>query len=293
MTKMGSRQYLHQTQESGFQDIFSDPLGYIQVEHNVFEEQRNLIEDYIPISGGMRVLDAGCGTGEWTRRLARKVGPNGKVKGVDLSPEMIRAARHRTPNANIEYYEGDVCEVDVGDDSFDATFASGLMMFVRDPKKCLAELRRLTRQGGWIILTGDEDLDAWIPYPFKVELWWEFKRLMKTKLDKKSKQHKHFRFDQYFARSYFKVLREAGLKDIQVKSYPFLHVGDPTEELRSWLQLNLNAGLEIIGGEEIRDTDRKKIKTIVAISNEVDEFLREDEIVWQKQEYVCFGRVQK
>jgi demethylmenaquinone methyltransferase/2-methoxy-6-polyprenyl-1,4-benzoquinol methylase len=57
---------------------------------------------------GGRALDLACGTGTLTRDLAKKVGPEGYVLGVDFSREMLRAAR---PASNVEYRLGDATDL--------------------------------------------------------------------------------------------------------------------------------------------------------------------------------------
>ena len=57
------------------------------------------------LRAGERALDLACGTGSLTRDLAKRVGPEGYVLGVDLSKEMLRVAQRR-PSPNIEYRLG-------------------------------------------------------------------------------------------------------------------------------------------------------------------------------------------
>ena len=73
---------------------------------------------------GDRALDLACGTGSLTRDLAKKVGPEGYVLGVDFSGEMLRAAKSMP---NVEYRLGDATDLGgVPSDSFDAaTIAYG------------------------------------------------------------------------------------------------------------------------------------------------------------------------
>src|ERR671917_931802 len=73
---------------------------------------------------GERALDLACGTGSLTRDLAKRVGPDGYVLGVDFSREMLRVAQER-PAPNIEYRLGDATNLEgVEEDSFDtATIA--------------------------------------------------------------------------------------------------------------------------------------------------------------------------
>jgi demethylmenaquinone methyltransferase/2-methoxy-6-polyprenyl-1,4-benzoquinol methylase len=78
------------------------------------------------LRAGGRALDLACGTGSLTRDLARKVGKEGYVLGVDFSREMLRAAKKR-PMPGVEYRLGDATNlIGVESDSFDAaTIAYG------------------------------------------------------------------------------------------------------------------------------------------------------------------------
>src|SRR5215211_7774723 len=73
---------------------------------------------------GGRALDLACGTGTLTRDIAKRVGPEGYVLGVDFSREMLRAAR---PQPNVEYRFGDATDLQgVPSGAFDAaTIAYG------------------------------------------------------------------------------------------------------------------------------------------------------------------------
>ena len=75
---------------------------------------------------GGQALDLACGTGSLTRDLAKRVGPEGYVLGVDFSKEMLKAAEKR-PASNIEYRLGDATNLEgVETGSFDAaTIAYG------------------------------------------------------------------------------------------------------------------------------------------------------------------------
>ncbi len=67
---------------------------------------------------GGRALDLACGTGSLTRDLAKRVGPEGYVLGIDFSKEMVGAAKKR-PMSNVEYVLGDATDLQgVEDGSF-------------------------------------------------------------------------------------------------------------------------------------------------------------------------------
>jgi len=97
---------------------------------------------------GARVLDLACGTGSLSRELARAVGPDGYVLGIDFSPEMLRIARRRM-YANLEYRLGDATDLkEVESRSFDvATIAYGARN-IPDLAALFSEMRRCLKPGG-------------------------------------------------------------------------------------------------------------------------------------------------
>lgn len=104
-----------------------------------------------PPRGGT-ALDVCCGTGDLARLLARRVGPAGRVIGVDFSAEMLTVARRRAADEGL----GNVCRFVLGDAealalpdaAFDAvTIGYGIRNVVH-PERALAEFRRVLRPGG-------------------------------------------------------------------------------------------------------------------------------------------------
>jgi SAM-dependent methyltransferase len=100
---------------------------------------------------GMRVLDVGCGPGSITVGLAKTVGPQGEVVGVDMEPSqvaMARIAAEREQLANARFEVASIYALPFTDASFDAIFAHAVLEHLARPEAGLAELRRLLRTGG-------------------------------------------------------------------------------------------------------------------------------------------------
>jgi demethylmenaquinone methyltransferase/2-methoxy-6-polyprenyl-1,4-benzoquinol methylase len=96
-------------------------------------------------SGGA-ALDVACGSGKLTAELARLAAPNGRVLGLDFSPQMLEVARREHPG--IEFFEGDALNLPFDDVSFDAsTIAFGLRNLA-DPIRGLREMVRVIKPGG-------------------------------------------------------------------------------------------------------------------------------------------------
>lgn len=109
---------------------------------------------------GSRVLEVGCGTGVVARDLAVRVGPRGRVTGIDPSVVLIREARRLARAGRLArrltFEVMDGAALEFPDGSFDATLAVTVLLHVAEPLRVLREMVRVTRPGG---LVGVQDQD--------------------------------------------------------------------------------------------------------------------------------------
>ncbi|KQC35055.1 class I SAM-dependent methyltransferase [Frankia sp. ACN1ag] len=103
--------------------------------------------DAIGDVAGLDVLDAGCGEGYLSRRLA---GAGAQAVGVDICPELVIAARERAAADGLEisYEVADAASLPLGDASVDVIVANHLLNDLRDPAPAVAEFARVLRPGG-------------------------------------------------------------------------------------------------------------------------------------------------
>lgn len=106
------------------------------------------------------VLDAACGTGRYSRYLVDR---GHDVIGVDRSVEMLKKARGKIPEA--EFHEGELTDLPLEDDSVDAAVCALAFVHLDEIHDVLAELGRVVRSGGRIILSD--------VHPFIVMLGWQ------------------------------------------------------------------------------------------------------------------------
>ena len=102
------------------------------------------------LANGMKVLDIGSGAGDVAMAAAELVGPEGRVVGVDVNPEILETARARVAQAgqhNAEFVAGDVHTLDLGND-FDALIGRFVLMYMADPVETLKHLATCVRPGG-------------------------------------------------------------------------------------------------------------------------------------------------
>ena len=109
------------------------------------------IMDHVGVSAGERVVDIGCGAGQTTLALARAVGPEGQVMGVDISPTMLAEARRAGGDSglgNVSFAEGDAQTYPFPPDHLDLAFSRFGVMFFADPTAAFANIGAGLRPGG-------------------------------------------------------------------------------------------------------------------------------------------------
>ena len=107
--------------------------------------------DGLGIGRGERVLDLGCGTGQTSLELARRVGPNGHVTAVDISAPMLGRARDRARAAgatNVTFVPADVQTHRFEPGTADVAFSRFGIMFFADPPAAFTNLHGALRPGG-------------------------------------------------------------------------------------------------------------------------------------------------
>lgn len=125
--------------------------------------QRSLTLAAMALCPGERVLDVGVGPGLLAHDMAKIVGAEGFVAGIDLSEPMLAMARERCREQDwIDFRVADATALPFEDASFDAAVSTQVYEYVPDMAKALAEAARVLRPGGRLfILDTDWDTAVW------------------------------------------------------------------------------------------------------------------------------------
>ena len=158
------------------------------------------------LRAGMRVLELGCGTGYFTRELARS---EAEIVAVDLSPELLEIAKAHSSTPNVHYEIQNACALRCADAVFDSVVGSSVLHHL-DIKKALPEIYRVLKQDGRIYFTEPNMLNPQIAIQKNVP-W------VKRKLGDSPDETAFFRWPLR------RLLEQTGFHDVQVDPFDFLH----------------------------------------------------------------------
>jgi arsenite methyltransferase len=124
---------------------------------------------------GELVVDVGCGAGFDSLIAAKKVAPNGRVIGVDMTPSMLEKARRAVEEAqlkNVEFREGYAEALPVDEGWADVVISNGVLNLMPDKTAALEEVSRVLRPGGRLQI-GDILVQKAVPESAKrkIDLW--------------------------------------------------------------------------------------------------------------------------
>jgi SAM-dependent methyltransferase len=196
--------------------------GRYPIEHRAGEIERLRIQgdgmapdtltmlDRIGVAPGWRCLDIGCGPRGITDLLSERVGPGGRVVGLDMDEQHLAHARAHAP-ANVEFRRGDAFGSDLPAASFDLVHMRFVASTAGDPERLIREAMRLARVGGVVALQEPDGstLNCDPPHPA-----WD--RLKAAVLG----AFAGVGADLTLARRLYGLVRQAGLEDVQYR--PFL-----------------------------------------------------------------------
>ncbi len=128
---------------------------------------RRVMEATAP-RAGERVIDVGCGCGDTTLELARRIAPGGAVVGVDISAPMLARAKARAgSHQGVTFQHGDAQVHEFAKAAYDLVFSRFGVMFFNDPVTAFRNLRAALKPGGRIafVCWPPAKENAWVRIP--------------------------------------------------------------------------------------------------------------------------------
>jgi ubiquinone/menaquinone biosynthesis C-methylase UbiE len=209
-------------------------LGYRQAEQERLQQQAQQLAhesswlfDQIPVTRGARVVEIGCGPHGCLDLLSERVGPTGRVVGVERSAEAVALARTLISQRNlrnVNVLEADARSTGLPRASFDVVTSRLVLVNVPQPEQIVAEAAALVRTGGWVAFH-EADYVSHVCDPPSTA-WTRLVELLQTYSAMNG-------IDPLIGRTLPRLLREAGLTDIRVN--PIIHVYPPDHGRRNLL----------------------------------------------------------
>jgi ubiquinone/menaquinone biosynthesis C-methylase UbiE len=119
-----------------------------------FQYTQHLTISVMSFRKDSKVLDVGCGTGFAVLQLAALVS-EGRVCGIDISPNMIQQARMKVPpelSPRVEFREGSSAKIPYPDEFFDNLLCTNSFHHYPDPLLALGEMQRVLKPGGQLVI---------------------------------------------------------------------------------------------------------------------------------------------
>jgi SAM-dependent methyltransferase len=174
------------------------------------------------VGPGWRCVDLGCGPGGITGMLADKVGPNGRVVGVDADPVFLEHARREARSAslgNVEFISGDAYDTGLAGGAYDLVHVRFVASTAGEPERLFREAARIARPGGCVAFQ-EPDISTLRCFPAHPA--WDRLR------DAIAEAFARVGGDVKLGQRLYHLARRAGLEDVQYR--PFLvgvRSGDP------------------------------------------------------------------
>jgi ubiquinone/menaquinone biosynthesis C-methylase UbiE len=174
--------------------------------YSLIQQVKRQMLDVCPVGERDQVLDVGCGLGHEVRRLAQRVGPQGRVVGIDANSAMITEAHRRVAGVSlpIAFAVGDACHVGFPDNTFDLCRTERVLRYLDRPETALEELVRLARPGG-SVLAFDFDSDQTVVDAPDPALARRIAELLDAAVP-----------SPWIGRQLFGLFQRAGLRDVRV-----------------------------------------------------------------------------
>ena len=164
---------------------------------------------------GMRVLDAGCGTGEALAWFAAEVGAQGAVVGMDLAAAHVAAAQSLARRCRALAIQADLLRAPLARESFDLAWSVNVVNHLRDPVAGVAAMAALLRPGGRIALGQSS---------FLPDMYFAWDARLERLVNEAVRQYYRDRYrlderDLAAVRATVGLLRRAGLKNVRSRTF--------------------------------------------------------------------------
>lgn len=202
---------------------------------------------------GLSVLDAGCGTGAITAGIAKAVGPNGRVVGIDRDDVLLEIARtEHSMLPNLRFQCSDVTTFSA-DAEFDIVTAARTLQWIADPALALSQMKQAAKSLGLlVVLDYNHSCNEWEPDPPA-----EFKSFYNAFLAWRETNG----WDNEMANHLPDLFRSAGLTDVRTSGQDeVVERGDPefAGQAALWVEVIETLGRQLVTAGFITESQSRQ-----------------------------------
>ncbi|GAC1566361.1 MAG: hypothetical protein NVS3B14_08020 [Ktedonobacteraceae bacterium] len=200
-------------------------------------EREQMILD-LQLKKGSYVVDAGCGPGLWTALLARAIGPQGRITGVDISPAALVTAQQRSQGQwyqrQVQYKQGLLEQLPVQPGSAHVIFSANVSQYLPDPADTFSAMGQYLFRGGRLVI---KDIDFGAMRFHNIDPILQARVLQAREQWERMRVNEGYAFeDSWVGSKLAGYLREAGFVEVEEKSYSIVRRYPLCEDFRFYLQ---------------------------------------------------------
>lgn len=207
--------------------LMEDPREAARLENKV--DPQAWVQKYLAhrVQAGAEVLCVGCGPGVILSAVTA-LDPSTRGTGIDISSDRVREAIERNQgNSRVEFLCGDAQAMQFPSGRFDAVYTRMLLQYLREKEKAVAEMVRVCRPGGTVLL---QDLDG--------QLVWHYPEdpVLQRGIEKVLGALAATGFDPFVGRKLYWLAHRAGLQklDVQAESYHLIAGAAEQRIFKQW-----------------------------------------------------------
>src|SRR5467141_5143876 len=245
--------------------IMEDPREAMRLEAKV--DPKAWVRKYLAhrVPPGAEILSVGCGPGVILREVCA-IDSSITGTGIDISAERVQEAIRKNPaNSRVKLLRGDAHAMQFPSDSFDLVYSRMLFEYLHDKQQAAAEMVRVCRPGGSVLL---QDLDG--------QLLWNYPEdpVVQCAVEKVVAGLASTGFDPFVGRKLFSLAHKAGLENIevQVECYHLIAGEIELRILRQWelkLEIARPQLARVLGGQS---EAKKQIRAFLDYLSRPDTF---------------------
>jgi ubiquinone/menaquinone biosynthesis C-methylase UbiE len=233
-------------------------VDWLVTHHRGKAPERELMIRDLQIKPGSLVIDAGCGPGLWIPLLARTIGSEGRIIGVDISAEALVTAHRRGAGkwyqSQVQYKQATLEQLPVAPGSAHLIFSANVSQYLPDPVYTFAAMGQYLVPGGRLAI---KDIDFGTMRFYNIDPGLQARVLQARERWEQVRIDQGYSFeDSWVGSKLAGYLRAAGYEDVEEKSYLIRRQYPLSQDFRFYLQgiaeWFVCEGAQLLDGEDLK-----------------------------------------